>query len=557
MTRVMLRHKRFVVLIWAVLALAGAGTAPGIGRHLDYTYTTPGQPGFEANLKILSRFGMDAAFEPHLAVLRLPAGQGMDTQAGQDLAAQSFAAAPNALPVAMADFATTHDPMFILDHGAASWALILQPNPDKGLGAGVEKSLPRVLQSAAPKNARLTLTGFSEMLSNGGPNGQSLLEELAVGAALAFLVLVLTYGSAIAILPIAMALPAICVTLLCVRGLTYVAEVSYFVQYTITLLSLGIAIDFSLLLVVRWREEIERGADREAAVAAACQSAGRAIMLSGLTASLGLLSLVVLPVPFLRSIGYAGMLIPFVAVAVAVTLLPVALAVVGPALDKHRLWRGTPVTYSRGWAAWGRFILRRRWLAALAGVTMLGVLSAPALSINTAEPLIGSLSQQGPAAEAFQDLRANGIPSAVDFPIQVITHSGIPGREQAAAILSRAQGVYHVVSPDTPAFRNGADSLLTVIPTAEGGTVRGKAIVTDLRQQLAGVPGGAEVGGSTAADMSFTDAVYGNFPMLLLTVSGATLVMLAISLRSVVLAAKAVILNVVSLGAAFGFMVVF
>lgn len=133
-------------------------------------------------------------------------------------------------------------------------------------------------------------------------------------------------------------------------------------------------------------------------------------------------------------------------------------------------------------------------------------LSFPALSINTAEPLIGSLPQAGPAAATFGELLRAGIPSAVDFPVQVITHGGDEGRKQATAIALATPGVYTVLSPDSPSFRHGDDSLLTVITKAEGGTREGKAIVVDLRKRLLGVPGGAEIGGSIAGDMAFTDA---------------------------------------------------
>ena len=556
MTRFILRHRAAVLLAWLIFAAAGVRVAPSMPARLDYTYTTPGQPGYEANLAILDRFGLDAAFEPTLAILQLAPGRGMTTPAGRRDAADAFAAVSRTRPMALADFDNTRDGKFILDGGAATWALIGLPNPDKGPGVGQEETLPKALRDAAPAGSTMIPTGFAQMLSNAGPNSANLLTALGVGGLLAFAVLFLVYGSAIAILPILMAVPAICVTVLCVRALTAVAPVSYFVQYMITLLSLGLTIDFSLIFVVRWREETERGLAPAEAVIESGRTAGSAIALSGLTASTGLLSLIVLPVPFLRSIGYGGMVIPFVAVGAALTLLPVALAAAGPALDQLRLVRA-PATYSPGWARLARGIVARRWVAAGAGLLVLALLAVPALFINTAEPLISSLSPAGPAAEAFRRLQHNGVPAGVDFPIQIITHGGSAGRAQARAAALAAPGIYDVISPDTAAFRNGEASLLVVIPRAEGGSAQGVAIVSDLRRRMAAIPGGAKVGGSTAADMSFTSAVYGNFPRLLLGVGLITLAILTVALRSPVLAAKAVILNTISLGAAYGFMVVF
>ena len=558
MAEFILRHKLLVVLAWLALSAISIATIGKLGPRLDYKYTTPGQPGYEANLKITERFGLDAEFEATLPILRLPSGTTMDSPEARSLAAKTFAAAYEAGPLAVADFATTGDPLFIIDQGRATWALISIPNPDYGPGAGIEGRMPRVLQKATPPGYTLTMTGFAQMLSNAGPNRANMLQGMMIGAGLAFLALFLVYGSPIAILPIVMAIPAICVTFLCVQGLTHVASVSYFVEYMVVLLSLGMSIDFSLIVVVRWREQRVKGLDNDSAVVSALKSAGRAVGLSGITAAVGLLSLLILPVPFLRSVGYGAMLIPVIAVCVAVTLLPVCLAVVGPALDRFSLWPRAATTYSRAWERWAKFVLRHQWKAACLGVAIVAITTYPAFSLKTGFPLIGSLSQVGPAAEAFHALEHNGIPSAIDLPIQIMTHGGAPGLNTATAIAKGTPGVYAVISPDIPAYRRGEDALLTVIPNAEGSLAEGKAIVSRLRERLANLPGGpADIGGATAGDMAFTNAVYGSFPLLLTVVSLVTLVILVLALRSVVLPIKAVVLNVLSLGSAFGFMVFF
>jgi putative drug exporter of the RND superfamily len=263
-------------------------------------------------------------------------------------------------------------------------------------------------------------------------------------------------------------------------------------------------------------------------------------------------------VPFLRSIGVGTMLIPVVAVAATATLLPATLAVCGPALDRRRLRRRLGAgTHSRGWERWGRLVVRYRWLAGTSGLVVMLALAAPALSINTAEPLIGSLPQASPAAQAFRQLEAAGVPNALDFPIEVIANGGPAAARQATVIALATPGVYTVLAPDTPAFRAGNSALLTIVPTAEGGTAAGKAIVTSLRSRLGAVAGHAEVGGATASEMAFTSAVYGNFPLALAVITLLSLLILSAAFRSIVLAVKAVLLNLVSLGATFGFMVVF
>jgi RND superfamily putative drug exporter len=321
-------------------------------------------------------------------------------------------------------------------------------------------------------------------------------------------------------------------------------------------MGLGVAVDYSLLLVTRWREEREAGLSNEEAILAAAPTAGRAVVLSGLTVAVGLLSLVLLPVPFLRSIGLGGMMIPLVAIVSALTLLPVILAVWGPALDKHRFRSGS-TTFSRGWERWAKMIVRRRWIAGVFGLVIVLGLAAPALTMNTGQPRANSLGGNGQPAQVLHSLEKGGVPSAVVFPIQVLTHGVPAAADQVKTIAESTRGVYTVLAPATPSFRHGNDSLVSVIPTDEGNTSAGTATVTRLRAALAPVPGGVQVGGNTAQNVDFNNAVYGNFPLMLAAIALLTFLLLAREFRSAVLALKAVLVNVVSLGASFGFLVLF
>src|SRR5262249_40979822 len=156
-------------------------------------------------------------------------------------------------------------------------------------------------------------------------------------------------------LPLLIAAVSILTTFLITLGLTYVTNISFVVEFLIALVGLGVAIDYSLLVVSRWREERARGLDNSPAVIAAMNSAGRAVVSSGLTVGIGLVALVVLPLPALRSIGLGGMLIPLVSVLVTTTLLPAILGGVGPRIDWPRLRHEN--TASRPWLAWGRLVV--------------------------------------------------------------------------------------------------------------------------------------------------------------------------------------------------------
>jgi RND superfamily putative drug exporter len=431
------------------------------------------------------------------------------------------------------------------------------PNPDIPLGRGVIDRIPPLLHAAAPPGATVTVTGFEQLQSGGGGGGgPSTFVETLIGMAGALVILALVFGSPVAVVPLLMAIPSILISFLLVGALEQLTTISFLVEYLVALIGLGVAIDYSLLVVTRWREERERGMDNEAAIRAAGATAGHSVVLSGLTVAVGLLSLIVLPVPFLRSVGLGGMLIPLVALAAAITLLPVTLAAWGPALDRDRI-RRTSSTFSRGWATWGRLVVRRRWIAGAAGLAIVLALAAPALSMNTGQPNTSAFSTTTPAARALQGLGRQGVPSAVVFPVQVLTHGGAPGAARITAIADNTPGVYTSLAPATPSFRQGNDALVSVIPRSQGSTAAGQTLIGTLRSRLASVPGGAEVGGNTAQNKDFVSAVYGNFPLMLGVIALLTFVLLARAFRSIVLAAKAVVLNIVSLGASYGFLVLF
>jgi uncharacterized membrane protein YdfJ with MMPL/SSD domain len=331
MIRFILRHKRWVVFGWVALAALGVVTLGRLGPRLDYTYTTPGQPGYESNVSITRRFGLDPAFEAMLPVLTLPEGMTLADPAGRQMAAETFAAVRTAGPVIYSDFATTRDPVFLLDGGRSTWALVSIPNPDYGPGLHVEGHVEPAIAAAVPGGAQFRMTGFAKMLSNAGPNAGNLFKGMLFGVCLALVTLIIVYGSPIAILPILMAIPTVCVTFLGVFALTYVANVSYFVEYVVVLLSLGIGIgsewlygvpatdairawiptvefaslfglsmDYEVFVLARMREEYDRtGSTREAIVSGLART-GRLVTCAALILMVTFLSLSIDPNQLVR-----------------------------------------------------------------------------------------------------------------------------------------------------------------------------------------------------------------------------------------------------------------
>jgi RND superfamily putative drug exporter len=304
-------------------------------------------------------------------------------------------------------------------------------------------------------------------------------------------------------------------------------------------------------MVTRWREERAHGYDNHTAVARAMNSAGRAVVFSGLTVGVSLLALAVLPVSFLRSIGVAGFLIPIVSVAVALTLLPALLASAGPWLDRPRMRR--EVHASRPWSGWARMVLRHRNTAAVAGAGILIALILPVFALNLGEPKTSALAQKGSAHSTLAVLQAGGVPTGAIEPMEVLVNN-----DQATAVaarLAQVKGVYTAAVSDAPQFHRNGTTIVEVLAAAEPSTSAGGATVSAVRSTASHLPGVIGVGGAGPGQADFIHAVYGSFPLMLALIGIATLLLLTRAFRSVVLAAKAVIFNMMSVAAAYGIMV--
>jgi RND superfamily putative drug exporter len=235
-------------------------------------------------------------------------------------------------------------------------------------------------------------------------------------------------------------------------------------------------------------------------------------------------------------------------------LLPVILATVGPGLDWPRL--RTERQASRLFSAWARGVYRHRWLAAVAGLGILTALMLPALRMHLGEPGSSAQATSGSAHDALRTLTDGGVPSGVITPAEVLVsiHGGAHGGAPAAiaAQAARVPGVYTAVAPSTPDYQHGGTAIVTVLPTAESGVPAGQTTVASLESSLLRQPDVIGVGGEGAALIDFDHAVYGDFPLMLALLGVATFLLLARAFRSVVLAAKAVVFNLISLAAAYG-----
>jgi RND superfamily putative drug exporter len=558
LTRWVLAHKRLVVIGWIALTLAGIAAAGPASKALETQFSVPDRESWNTNVAIAKTYGSDRnGTAPLLPVVTLPEGK---TVRSPDIASELKRVDERleaALPGArIASYASTGSEAFVSKDGRTTFALAYpkaDPNAQFGENSKAEKAARGALAGVQVAGAPVHLTGFDALAKDsGGGGGPGVLLEAVIGGLGALLVLAFVFGSLLAIVPLVMALVSIMTTFLLLLGLTQLTAVSPIVQYLIALIGLGVAIDYSLLVATRWREERSRGRTGDEAVQRAMQSAGRAVVFSGITVGIGLLALMAMPLPFLRSMGYGGALIPLVSTLVAITLLPVVLGTIGARLDWPH--RRTDAHASRAWTRWATAISRRRWLAAGVGIAVVGALAFAATDLRLGVSDANTMAKSGDAKQGLVALERAGIGEGALLPHEVLV-SGNSDPERVAAALRSVDGIHGADAPTGDEWRRDQSALVEAIPIADAGSAQGEATLERVRDAAHSAGPEVRVGGQPAANADFIDAVYGSFPLMVGLIALTTFVLLARAFRSLLLPAKAIVLNVLSVAAACGVMV--
>jgi putative drug exporter of the RND superfamily len=549
--RLVMHHRRIVSAVWFVLFVGGMISVSPLSDRWSLDFSLPGQPGDNAEQQLIDTYGV-STFDSYIAVVTVPKGETVegntDAVAGVITAA---VASVSDVKLRVVDFAHTQDPGFVTDDGRTTYALIQAPVPVT-FGPYIETQLdPALTEAAQAAGFESGLTSYGLLSAGGEQDNSSVLVETLLAGAAALLVLLFVYASFLALLPLLIAGVSILTTFMLVLLLTTFTDVSIIVQFLVALIGLGVAIDYSLILVSRWREERAHGRTNEEAVVAAMKTAGHAVMASGVTVAISLLALLILPVPALRSMGVAGMLIPLVSVAVVLTLLPALLSSVGPRIDYPRIRKEG--TASRGWSAWARLIVRHRVIATGAAVIVLGLLIAPVFGLKIGPgSSLESLAQNGQRYDALHTLTDGGVGAGVITPIEVLVPAG---DAQAAAQAARGvDGVQMAVVGTT----SGDSAVVDVFPTQATLDSDTSTVVTDIRAAVEpGVDGEVGITGLGPTIEDYFSAVYDKLPYVLAMIALITYVLLVRTFRSVLLPLKAVLVNLISLAAVFGSIVFF
>jgi putative drug exporter of the RND superfamily len=555
LTRFVLDHKRLVLGFWLAVTIAAFAAIGPAGSSLSQQFDIPGREGFETNSELAAIYGAGGDVAPIVPVVTLPEGKTVDSPGVRAELDAALSKVEAALPESMsASFASTGDRAFVSDDGRTTFALVYIPAKG-GVDPGLEeaRSAQAALDGVTVGGSPVEVTGLDALRASAGDiegAGAGVVLGTLLAALGALLVLAFVFRSFMALVPLLMALVAIPTTFLLVWPLASVTDVSVIVQFLVGLIGLGIAIDYALLVVVRWREERQQpGVSNEMAVRNAMQHAGTAVVFSGTTVAISLLAVLALPVPFMRSIGVAGLMIALVSVAVAVTLLPVVLATIGPRVDWPRNRRDAQA--SRGWSAWARLIVRYRWPAAVASTAVLVALVVAAANIQLGNPLAASLSKEGPARSGLENLEDSGIGTGPLSPFDALVRSGDPGA--VAQAFAQVDGVRSAAAPAE--WRRDGTAIVVVFPTADGNSPTGRETLDRLRDTAKTMPAVVTIGGEAAQGADFLEAVYGNFPLMVALISILTFILLARAFRSLVLPLKAVLLNLLSVAAAWGLIV--
>ncbi|MDQ4018666.1 MAG: MMPL family transporter [Actinomycetota bacterium] len=565
-TRFVIRHRWAVLAAWLVVFVVSGMAASGLSELLTNRFSLPGTDTARAEKILEEEFGQKSTGSFSVVV------RGEAPGSAEALVAQVQAAAERAskeLPT--------------------SKVVAVQPVSDRVVTATIAsklepadaKSYTDEMRAAAGQieGAELLISGQAAIEHDLDPvfNEDLKVGELYIAIPIAALILVFVFGTLALLVPFMFAAATISASLGIIWIVAQWMELTTYLQNLVMLIGLGIAIDYSLLVVYRYREELSRGGSKEDAVVRTMATAGRAVVFSGIAVGIGLALMLFMPLPFIRGFGVGGLVIPLVSVIAAVTLLPVLIYFLAAKLDRVGLLpRG--VTARRDseenmWYRLARSIMRRPVAYATGTAALLVALTLPLLALE-----LGPGSNKGIPQDlegvrglnVISDAVGEGALAPTTLAIDTGRADGALSADVEAAVerlIVRLERDPEIVRVDYDAGPQHVDASgrylrIDAVGRSEYGAPQALAFVDRLRDEIvptAGFPRGVDVyaGGGPPSGVDFLDMAYGAFPWLVAGVLLLTYVLLLRAFRSVVLPLKAIVLNLLSIGAAYGILTAF
>lgn len=538
------------VAVWLVALAAAAFMATGLGDALTQDDRIQVATDSDTAAALAGVHDETAADAPSTETVIVTSAT---QQVGSDAFDAAFAALTKALD-AVDGVADVAEAGSAPDGSSALMTAALTPDED----GDVVSAMLASLDEATPDGFEVSVAGDA--------SGEAMMDALAedglvrgeaIGIAVALVILVAVFGALVAAgIPLVVAIAAIVMAVGATAIVGQAFELSFFVVNMITMMGLALGIDYSLVMVQRFREELASGRTVLDAVTVAGGTANRAVLFSGITVVISLLGLLLVPSTIMRSLGAGAILVAVMAVTAALTLLPAILRLLGHRVNAGRLPGRHPDAEPRAWRAIARTVSARPGAWAVGGLVVLGLLAVPATQMRMAFPGLDSLPADNSlriAAETLAEDYGTGQGSVV-----VAVEGGASARVAVEEIASR-MGADPAFADATVTYQ-GDDAVIASTELLDAADPEADAAIERLRRDIVpeaveGTQAVAYVGGDQAEAVDFTGVIRDATPWVLLAVLGASFVLLLVAFRSVVVPALAIALNLLSTAAAFGMLV--
>jgi RND superfamily putative drug exporter len=462
-------------------------------------------------------------------------------------------------------YLTDRDPSLVSSDRHATRITLLVDDDD------AIKPITKIVQSTHVPGFELGITGNEVADNDFNDLSQHDLEkgELAIGLPAALIVLLLVFGAVVAgLVPLLMAIVSIAVGIGVVAVLSQFADLSVFIVNMLTGMGLALGVDYSLFILSRYREERGRGRPKDEAIAMAGATASRAVLFSGSAFVIALLGMLMVPTTVMRSLAAGAIIVGVISVVSALTLLPALLGLLGDKVNALRL----PIVGAKSieesnpeGRLWHRIVervLRRPALSLLAAGGVMVALAVPAFAIHIGQSGVSTLPSRMPSKQGFELQQRSFTGGNAVSPVRIVTdRAATPGVQAAYRRLrSELAGDPRFGTGRIERSTDGAALLLTAPVRGDPDGTAATGAVRDLRAHVlprifAGTGVRPLVGGDSAEDVDYFDAVSNPAPYVFAFVLGLTLILLTVVFRSVVIAGTAIVLNLLSVGAAYGLLV--